>query len=52
MNTTQGLHDADVLYVDALADTLQQEGADAFVQSWNDLLACLKEQSGAVARVR
>jgi len=36
---------------DGLADTLQQEGADAFVQSWNDLLACLKEKSGAVARV-
>ena len=52
MNTAQGLYDAEVLYVDVLADSLQQEGADAFVQSWNDLLACLKEKSGAVARVR
>jgi transaldolase len=27
--------------VDALAATLQTEGADAFVKSWGDLLDCI-----------
>jgi transaldolase len=31
--------------VDALAATLQTQGADAFVQSWNDLLACINTKS-------
>jgi transaldolase len=30
---------------DALAKQLQRDGADAFVQSWDDLLACLAEKS-------
>lgn len=35
--------------VDTLADELQREGADAFVQSWNDLLACVEEKASAMA---
>lgn len=31
--------------VDALAATLQTEGADAFVKSWDDLLACIGSKS-------
>ena len=31
--------------VDALAAELQKEGADAFVKSWNELLACIAEKS-------
>jgi transaldolase len=31
--------------VGALADQLQQEGADAFTQSWNDLLAVIEQKS-------
>ena len=31
--------------VDALAAKLQEEGAAAFVKSWEDLLACLAEKS-------
>jgi transaldolase len=31
--------------VGVLADQLQQEGADAFTQSWNDLLAVIEQKS-------
>jgi transaldolase len=31
--------------VRALANQLQSEGADSFVQSWNDLMACLETMS-------
>jgi transaldolase len=34
--------------VDALAATLQTEGADAFVKSWEDLLACIGSTSDRV----
>jgi transaldolase len=34
--------------VDALAATLQAEGADAFVKSWDDLLACIGSTSDRV----
>jgi transaldolase len=34
--------------VDALAATLQTEGADAFVKSWDDLLACISSKSEQV----
>ncbi len=34
--------------VDALAATLQAEGADAFVKSWDDLLACIASTSDRV----
>jgi transaldolase len=34
--------------VDALAATLQTEGADAFVKSWDDLLACIGSKSDEV----
>jgi transaldolase len=34
--------------VDQVAAELQQEGAEAFSQSWRDLLACVKERRGAV----
>ena len=36
--------------VDALAATLQREGAAAFVQSWNDLLLRTSEKARAVAQ--
>ena len=36
--------------VDALAATLQREGAAAFVQSWNDLLLRIGEKARAVAQ--
>lgn len=35
--------------VPALEATLQQEGAEAFVRSWNDLLTCLAEKSQTLA---
>jgi transaldolase len=34
--------------LDALAATLQTEGADAFVKSWDDLLACIGSKSDQV----
>lgn len=34
--------------VNALAATLQTEGADAFVKSWDDLLACIGSKSDQV----
>ena len=34
--------------VDALGGTLQTEGADAFVKSWDDLLACIGSKSDQV----
>jgi transaldolase len=36
--------------VDALAAKLQRDGADAFVKSWEDLLACLIEKSVALEK--
>ena len=38
--------------VGALAARLQKEGAEAFVQSWNDLLECIEDKSGALAGAR
>jgi transaldolase len=35
--------------VKALAATLQADGAQAFVESWQDLLKRIVEQTGAVA---
>jgi transaldolase len=34
---------------DALADRLQREGAEAFVQSWNDLLETIESKSSELA---
>jgi len=34
--------------VDALAGQLQEEGANSFVKSWNDLLAVIKSKSAAL----
>ncbi len=36
--------------IDALAEQLQREGADAFVKSWDDLLACIKDKSAALRK--
>jgi transaldolase len=36
--------------LDALAEKLQRDGAEAFVQSWDDLLACLAEKSEQLGR--
>src|SRR5207249_7107054 len=36
--------------LDALAADLQREGAAAFVKSWDDLLACLREKSATLRR--
>jgi transaldolase len=38
--------------VSALATQLQQEGAAAFVRSWEELLACIEEKSGALIGAR
>jgi transaldolase len=38
--------------VDALAAQLQREGAEAFVTSWKDLLACIAEKSTALTGAR
>jgi transaldolase len=32
-----------------LANQLQKEGAESFVQSWNDLMACIEAKSGQLA---
>jgi transaldolase len=31
--------------IDALAVRLQNEGAESFVKSWNDLMACIDSKS-------
>ena len=36
--------------IDALAEQLQREGADAFVKSWDDLLACIVDKSAALKK--
>jgi transaldolase len=36
--------------VDALAARLQEEGASAFIKSWNDLMACIDSKSAAIRR--
>jgi transaldolase len=36
--------------LDALAAKLQKDGADSFVKSWNDLLACLEQKSAKLKR--
>jgi transaldolase len=36
--------------LDALAEQLQREGADAFVKSWEDLLRCLDEKSATLKK--
>jgi transaldolase len=36
--------------IDALAEQLQREGAEAFVKSWDDLLVCIAEKSAALKK--
>jgi transaldolase len=36
--------------LDALAEQLQREGADAFVKSWDDLLDCIADKSAALKK--
>ena len=36
--------------LDALAEQLQRDGAEAFVKSWNDLLACIEHKSAALRK--
>jgi len=36
--------------IDALAATLQDEGATSFVQSWNELMAVIAAKSAALTR--
>lgn len=36
--------------VDALAARLQKEGADSFVKSWNDLIACIESKSTEIRK--
>jgi transaldolase len=36
--------------IDALAEQLQREGADAFVKSWDDLLECIVNKSAALKK--
>ena len=36
--------------IDALAEQLQREGAEAFVKSWDDLLACINDKSAALKK--
>ena len=36
--------------IDALADRLQKEGAASFVDSWNDLMACVESKSAAMRK--
>jgi transaldolase len=36
--------------LDALATRLQEEGADAFVASWDDLLGCIAEKREALRK--
>jgi len=38
--------------VDALAAELQDEGAKSFVQSWNDLMACIESKSAAIKKAQ
>jgi hypothetical protein len=33
-----------------IAESLQRDGADAFVESWEDLLACFAEKSERLRR--
>ncbi|GEM_PF-2559037 len=49
-NTVLGEFAQAAIDVSRLADRLQQEGAAAFVQSWNDLLSCLHEKSLRIMR--
>jgi transaldolase len=36
--------------IDALASRLQKEGAESFVKSWNDLMACIESKSAAMRK--
>ena len=36
--------------IDALAEQLQREGAESFVKSWDDLLACLIDKSATLKK--
>ena len=38
--------------VHELADQLQQEGAESFVHSWTDLMACIDAKSGQLTAAR
>jgi len=37
--------------VDALARQLQEDGASAFVKSWNDLMTCIASKRAAIRKV-
>lgn len=37
--------------LDALAEQLQREGAEAFVKSWDELLECIAQKSALLERV-
>jgi transaldolase len=37
--------------IDALADQLQKEGADAFVKAWNELMQCIVSKSAAIQQM-
>ena len=36
--------------IDALAEQLQREGAEAFVKSWDDLLSCIADKSAELKK--
>jgi transaldolase len=36
--------------VDAMATRLQEDGAAAFVKSWNDLMACIESKTAAILK--
>jgi len=36
--------------IDALAEQLQKEGAESFVKSWDDLLACIVDKSASIKK--
>src|SRR5919204_620864 len=48
----QRFRDEDGVDVDALAEQLQAEGAEAFDKSWNELMAGIEEKSRSVAAAR
>ena len=60
MKATQQLHDAGQrvlteftragVDLDALATSLQRDGAVAFKKSWDDLLACIVEKSATLEK--
>jgi transaldolase len=47
--STLAKFDAHGIQVEALAQVLQKEGADAFVKSWRELIDTVSERMGAAA---